>query len=130
MKRHHATIVLLLGCTVALVACAEPSFASWRATVDSLYSSAEESFSASDYASAAASYDRVVEVVLANDGAAIGPYFAGLLARSRFLAGRSRERREEWDEAIASIGHTDECPMYNGFIMKDQLGLVPIGREP
>ncbi len=95
----HVIIVLTICCALVLP---EPSMASWRATVDSLYSSAEESFSASEYGAAAASYERVVEVVSANDGAAIGPYFAGLLARSRFLAARSHEERERWDEAIAA----------------------------
>ncbi len=35
----------------------------------------------------------------------------------------------EWEEAIASIANEKECPQYNGFEIKPQIGLVPIGRD-
>ena len=38
--------------------------------------------------------------------------------------------REAWDEAIASIADTQECPQYGGLELKPQLGLVPIGLDP
>ena len=39
-------------------------------------------------------------------------------------------RREDWDRAIASIANKEECPKYNGLLIKPQIGLVPIGRNP
>jgi len=36
----------------------------------------------------------------------------------------------EWDQVIASISNSDECPIYNGLVIKPQLGLVPIGADP
>ena len=36
----------------------------------------------------------------------------------------------EWDEAIASIADPEECPHYDGLVIQEQLGLVPIGRDP
>ena len=36
----------------------------------------------------------------------------------------------EWDEAIKSIADPDECPLYGGLELREQLGLVPIGRDP
>ena len=38
--------------------------------------------------------------------------------------------QDEWNEAIAQIADLDECPEYNGLELKEQLGLVPIGRDP
>ena len=38
--------------------------------------------------------------------------------------------QEEWDEAIASVTDSSECPQNNGLRLKEQLGLVPIGRDP
>jgi len=73
---------------------------SWRATADSLYFLAEAEFSAGSYSDAAGLYERVIELVEANDGTAAGPYFAVLVSKSRFLAGRSHEYRKKWDAAI------------------------------
>lgn len=59
---------------------------------------------------------------------------AGVRARLEFartIVRRSiEERAEDWDRAIASIANRNECPRYAGFVMKPQLGLVPIGRDP
>ena len=38
--------------------------------------------------------------------------------------------QEEWDEALASIADPEECPLYGGLEIKEQLGLVPIERDP
>jgi len=38
--------------------------------------------------------------------------------------------RAEWDFAISSIGDKTECPKYDGLIIKPQIGLVPLGRDP
>ncbi len=40
------------------------------------------------------------------------------------------DARAAWDEAIASIASRGECPRYGGLVLKPQLGLVPIGRDP
>ena len=40
------------------------------------------------------------------------------------------EHEEAWDRAIASIADGEECPQYGGFIIEEQIGLVPIGRDP
>ena len=40
------------------------------------------------------------------------------------------DRREAWDEAIASIADREECPRYDGLELRPQLGLVPLGRDP
>jgi formylglycine-generating enzyme required for sulfatase activity/serine/threonine protein kinase len=34
-----------------------------------------------------------------------------------------------WNEAIGSIADRDECPVYDGFELLPQLGLLPIGRD-
>jgi hypothetical protein len=33
-------------------------------------------------------------------------------------------------EALTSIADSEECPQYNGLVLSEQLGLVPIGRDP
>lgn len=38
-------------------------------------------------------------------------------------------RRGDWHAAVASIADTDECPFYNGMMLKPQVGLVPLGRD-
>ena len=38
--------------------------------------------------------------------------------------------QDEWAEALASIADLEECPKYGGLEIKEQLGLVPIGRDP
>jgi len=40
------------------------------------------------------------------------------------------DHRSAWDEAIASIADEEECPAYKGLVIEEQLGLVPIGRDP
>lgn len=42
----------------------------------------------------------------------------------------SLEARGGWARAIASIADVDECPMYGGFQITPQLGLIPLGRDP
>jgi len=37
---------------------------------------------------------------------------------------------DEWDEAIASIGDEEDCPMYCCLTIERQVGFVPIGRDP
>lgn len=37
---------------------------------------------------------------------------------------------EAWREARRSIAELDECPLYGGFELPPQLGLVPVGRNP
>lgn len=39
-------------------------------------------------------------------------------------------RQVEWDRAVASIASKEECPQYNGLRIKEQIGFVPIGRDP
>ncbi len=36
----------------------------------------------------------------------------------------------EWQEAIASIANKKESPSYNGLVLKTQIGLVPVGKDP
>ncbi len=56
--------------------------------------------------------------------------------RDRLELAQSIERetiathRAAWDEAIASIRNRDECPQYDGLVLTEQIGLVPIGRDP
>ena len=38
--------------------------------------------------------------------------------------------QDEWDEAISSIADPAECPQYGGLELREQLGLVPMGRDP
>ena len=37
--------------------------------------------------------------------------------------------RADWDHAIASIADREENPQYNGLVIKEQMGLVPLGRN-
>jgi formylglycine-generating enzyme required for sulfatase activity len=49
------------------------------------------------------------------------------------IAARSlegEEARRRWAEAIASIRDERVCPMYRGFELAPQLGLLPIGQDP
>lgn len=39
-------------------------------------------------------------------------------------------RRDAWDDAIASIRDSNECPHYGGLVLAPQEGLLPIGRDP
>jgi len=39
------------------------------------------------------------------------------------------DHREAWQKAIASIANEDECSQYKGLVIKEQIGLVPIGRD-
>jgi formylglycine-generating enzyme required for sulfatase activity len=49
---------------------------------------------------------------------------------------RSVEKRSigdhelRWQEAVASISNRRECPLYDGLVIKPQIGLVPVGRDP
>jgi formylglycine-generating enzyme required for sulfatase activity len=53
------------------------------------------------------------------------------LAFARTVKGRSiDDHQEAWDQAIASIGNPEECPVYGGLKIREQIGLVPIGRDP
>jgi len=38
--------------------------------------------------------------------------------------------QDEWNNAIESIADEAECPAYEGLLIREQLGLVPIGRDP
>jgi serine/threonine protein kinase/formylglycine-generating enzyme required for sulfatase activity len=38
--------------------------------------------------------------------------------------------RLEWERACKSIANPHECPQYAGLVIKPQLGLVPLGRDP
>ena len=40
------------------------------------------------------------------------------------------DHRAAWDEAIASIADRAECPRYNGLVIEEKVGFVPIGRDP
>ena len=40
------------------------------------------------------------------------------------------DHRAAWDEAIRSIANEEECPVYRGLRIQEQVGLVPIGRDP
>ncbi|MEM7233501.1 MAG: SUMF1/EgtB/PvdO family nonheme iron enzyme, partial [Planctomycetota bacterium] len=52
------------------------------------------------------------------------------LGFSESIVKRSIEdRRSSWDEAIRSIANEEECPLYRGLRIKEQIGLVPIGRD-
>ena len=81
-----ATLVAL-----AAIAAAPTASASWRATVDSLYSSAERQLELGNHRPASALYARTLETISAHDGATGDAYLAGLAARSAFLRGRSLE---------------------------------------
>ncbi len=48
----------------------------------------------------------------------------GLIARS------IDDRQNEWDEAIEAIASEEECPLYRGLELTEQLGLVPLGPDP
>ena len=48
--------------------------------------------------------------------------------RARSLADPEPARR--WEEAVASIADADECPLYQGLVIRPQLGLFPVGRDP
>jgi soluble lytic murein transglycosylase len=92
-----ATLVAL-----AALAAAPTASASWRATVDSLYSSAERQLELGNHRPASALYARTLETISAHDGATGDAYLAGLAARSAFLRGRSLEHLERWDDAAAA----------------------------
>jgi len=63
-------------------------------------------------------------------GATVGSVEARL-EFARAIRKRSIEDPQaEWDEAIASIANRGECPPYDGLSIREQLGLVPIGRDP
>jgi len=56
---------------------------------------------------------------------------AARLEFARTIRQRSIEDHQaEWDEAIASIANREDCPAYDGLSIHEQLGLVPIGRDP
>jgi len=38
--------------------------------------------------------------------------------------------RVAWNEAIASIADENQCPIYQGLVMKPLMGFVPLGRDP
>jgi soluble lytic murein transglycosylase len=95
-------ILILTASVLASLAAAAPSSASWRSQVDSLYTSAEASFAASDYEEAADLFESAVDLIESNNGAAVGHYFEEMLHRSRFLGGRSHELAEEWEDALAA----------------------------
>jgi formylglycine-generating enzyme required for sulfatase activity/serine/threonine protein kinase len=40
------------------------------------------------------------------------------------------EERAAWDRAIASIASESECPLYRGYRLTPQTGLVPLSRDP
>jgi len=40
-----------------------------------------------------------------------------------------KDHKAIWNEAVASIKNHEECPQYNGLIIKPQIGFVPIGRD-
>lgn len=64
----------------------------------------------------------------------------GLLneVEKRYAIARTYESRDgwraqacpSWEDAIRSIQNINECPDYNGYIIKPQFGLVPLRRNP
>lgn len=40
------------------------------------------------------------------------------------------DHAKDWEKAIASIQSRQECPMYDGLVIKPQIGLVPLGQNP
>lgn len=60
----------------------------------------------------------------------------GVPRRARFAAAiraRSLEEsaaRAAWERACASIADARECPAYGGLVLRPQLGLLPLGRDP
>ncbi len=59
------------------------------------------------------------------------------VAKRLELAGTLAERtvsgpqaRAAWEAASASIADPRECPAYGGLVIRPQLGLVPVGRDP
>ena len=59
---------------------------------------------------------------------------ASVKERLAFAANVEKEsildHRAEWDRAIASIADRKECPYYDGLKINEQMGLVPLGRDP
>ena len=48
---------------------------------------------------------------------------------NRIQAESIEEYRDRWTAAIASISDEEECPAYQGLIIKPQIGLVPLARD-
>jgi soluble lytic murein transglycosylase len=107
LAAFSAALVLVL--TLSVVSAA----GSWRAQADSLFSAAEAEYSSGRYENACALYLKTAGLIHANDGVSFASYFASMAARSRFLAARCHERREEWEEAISlyEVSLTELAPI-------------------
>lgn len=73
--------------------------ASGISAVDSLYSRAEKSYLAGDFAVAAGRYAETLRLT-EGGSVGVGPYVAERQRRARLLMARSLERSERWEEAI------------------------------
>jgi serine/threonine protein kinase/formylglycine-generating enzyme required for sulfatase activity len=81
-------------------------------------------------------HDKLAELVqkLTEFGAPETGLIDRLAARLEFA--RTVEQRtigdhaEEWREVIAAIGDARSAPIYDGLVLRPQIGLVPIGRDP
>ena len=50
--------------------------------------------------------------------------------RASTLADKTvRDHRTAWEDAIASIADPEDCPDYEGLVIKPQVGLIPLGRN-
>ena len=56
--------------------------------------------------------------------------------KARWITARSiyrrsiEEHRNSWNDAMQSIADVNECPAYEGLQIQEQVGLVPIGKDP
>ncbi len=94
LQRRWLPIVLI--CCMFLPSQAP---ASWRASADSLYALAGLHYEDGDYRAASQIFGDVAVLISGHD-AGDGAYFRRLAARSRFMAGRSYEREEDWERAL------------------------------
>ncbi len=88
---------------IVLVCCLlfpQQAAASWRASADSLYALAGLHYEDGDYRTASQVFGDVAVLIASHEAGGDGAYFRTLAARSRFMAGRSYERGEDWERAL------------------------------
>ncbi len=96
MTIRRIWLPVVLVCYIVLPSQAP---ASWRASADSLYALAGLHYDDGDYRTASQIFGDVA-VIIAGHDAGDGVYFRRLAARSRFMAGRSYEREDDWERAL------------------------------
>ena len=106
-----------------------------RAYLDDLEARATEKAPRPSFASAEEQWehDTLAELVagLAALSEPMIPEMERRLELAKSLSARSLEApRDAWEQAVRSIADRGKCPAYNGLVIRPQLGLVPLGKNP